>query len=359
MKVAILTDTHVGVRNDAKAFLDSFERFSAWFLTYVNDPASGIEHVFHLGDLVDRRKYVSYLTASRLHTTFLSKLGVPMDIIAGNHDEYFREDHSINALRVLVTDKYPNVTVRSVPGETFVTGSPILMMPWITKSTYEQSMAIIGATKAQVVFGHLELTGFEWQRGILSSDKMDPKLFDKFDVVASGHYHHKSTKGNIHYLGATGEYTWADFDDPRGFHVYDSGTRKLSFVQNPETMFAKYIYDDTKNDLPNILKALESDQFKDKMLKVIVREKTNPYWFDQAIARVEESGTADLQVVEDHLNLDAVSDEDIGDVGDTMDVFRDYIDKLDLKVDRKRLDEVVNILYKEAMDTGVYQEVYG
>src|SRR5580704_5434111 len=79
---------------------------------------------------------------------------------------------------------------------------------------------------------------------VMGEDGMSPALFDKFDVVASGHFHHKSTKGNINYLGSHGEFTWSDYNDERGFHIFDTETRELEFIPNPYRMFEKVHYSD-------------------------------------------------------------------------------------------------------------------
>jgi DNA repair exonuclease SbcCD nuclease subunit len=94
-------------------------------------------------------------------------------------------------------------------------------------------LQLISSTDATVAFGHLEISGFAMYRGTVAHDGTDPDVFSKFDMVCTGHYHTKSNAGNIHYLGAPCEYTWSDFNDPRGFHIFDTETRELTFVQNP------------------------------------------------------------------------------------------------------------------------------
>ena len=54
MRVAILTDTHFGARNDSPIFLHHFFKFvDEVFFPYLKK--EGITHMIHLGDLMDRR----------------------------------------------------------------------------------------------------------------------------------------------------------------------------------------------------------------------------------------------------------------------------------------------------------------
>ena len=65
MKVAIITDTHFGARNDNDNFNEYFYQFyEGVFFQYLQ--THNIKTVLHLGDLMDRRKYVSYKTAKDL-----------------------------------------------------------------------------------------------------------------------------------------------------------------------------------------------------------------------------------------------------------------------------------------------------
>lgn len=351
MKIALITDTHWGVRNDSAVFYDYFKRFlDDVFFKTIDD--MDIKHVIHLGDLVDRRKYVNFLTLSRLRTDFLDRLearGIDTAIIAGNHDVYYKNTNSINALNELVQGKYQNISVFTSPVTKWFDETPVLLLPWICDDNLEESMNAIKNTPAQVVMGHLELNGFEMFKGSISDHGMDHKLFDRFDVVCSGHYHHKSDTGNIHYLGAFGEYTWSDYDDPRGFHVFDTQTRELTFIQNPYKMFQKVWYDDAGKTVEEVVFDREID-VHNKMVKLIVKNKTNPYWFDLFVDKIEKAGVIDLQVVEDHLHLDLQEDQDIVDEAeDTLTVCKKYIGQINLNVDQKKLERVITNLYSEAL----------
>jgi DNA repair exonuclease SbcCD nuclease subunit len=205
-------------------------------------------------------------------------------------------------------------------------------------------------TKAQIMFGHLELSGFEMHRGAVNDHGMDAKLFDKFDLVMSGHYHHKSFRGNIHYLGTPYEMTWSDYNDPRGFHIFDTETRELEFIQNPHTMFQKWFYNDTNWVDQNEMNNLDFADAKDAFVKVVVKSKTNPYWFDMYVERLEKAGALDIQVVDDNLNLQLEDDEDIVDEAeDTLTILKNYASMINSTVDNNELNKFLSELYSEAL----------
>jgi predicted phosphodiesterase len=327
LKIALITDTHWGVRNDNLAFLDNSKLFlDNTFFPYLEK--HGIRNVVHLGDLVDRRKYINYNTGNRLKNDFLDPLlgrNLDVHLIAGNHDTYFKNTNEINALRELVYGKYPfHIYDRYAETVTF-DNLPILFIPWICDDNNKQILSKIADSGASVCAGHLEIQGFEMYRGSIVSHGSDRSLFGRFDMVLSGHYHHRSTDGTIFYLGSHGEFTWSDYDDPRGFHILDTETRELTFIENPYKMFKKVWYNDVDENFLNA--DVDYSSFKNTLLKVIVTNKTNPYWFDKFIENIESENPIDIQIVEDHLNLDLEDDMDIiNEAESTLDIFKKYID---------------------------------
>ena len=350
MKIALITDTHWGVRNDNIAFMDNSKKFlDEIFFPYIKD--NGINTVVHLGDLVDRRKYININTARRLREDFLEPLSHMCDVymIAGNHDTYFKNTNSVNALREIVAQAYPFKIYDTFPKEVEFDNTTVLLTPWICDDNRKQTLEKFKSTPAQIIMGHLELAGFEMYRGSMVSHGDDRSLFDRFDLVLSGHYHHRSSDGTIHYLGAHAEFTWSDFDDPRGFHILDTETRELTFIQNPYKMFAKVWYDDMASSSGP--EDTDYSHLKDKIVKVIVTNKNNPYLFDTFINHLDSLGLIEIQIVEDHHNLNLEDDADIvNEAESTMQIFKKYIDQFDEeKIDKVKLEKTINELYQEAL----------
>ena len=71
MKIALITDTHFGVRNDSQIFQKYFDMFLENVFFPELDKRN-IKTLIHLGDLVDRRKYINYVTLNSVRRNFIS-----------------------------------------------------------------------------------------------------------------------------------------------------------------------------------------------------------------------------------------------------------------------------------------------
>jgi len=350
LKIAIISDTHYGVRNDHPAFLANSKKFlDTVFFPYIDEHKIG--HIIHAGDLVDRRKYININTARALREDFLDPIedrGIWYDNIAGNHDTYFKNTNGINSLQELVRGERQNWHIN--PFERIYGDTTILLLPWICDENRAVSLDIVRNTNAKICIGHLELEGFEMYKGTVSLSGDDSTLFGHFDSVYSGHFHHKSSRGNIHYLGSHAQFTWSDFDDSRGFHVVDTVDGSFEFIENPYTMFSKVWYDDRDKTIQEVLQQDFSD-YRNKMVKVIVTAKSNPYWFDKFIEEIEKQDVIDMQVVEDHRNLDLQDDDSIIDEAEsTIDIFNGYIESASIPGTNKlKLARIIEELHTEAL----------
>ena len=348
MKIALITDTHWGVRNDQIAFLDNNKKFlDDIFFPYLD--LHGISNVVHLGDLVDRRKYLNINTAKRLRDDFISPLrdrGITAHLIIGNHDTYYKNTNTVNSIREFYNDDF---IIYERATEVKFDDVPILFIPWICDDNRDETIEIIGKTNAQIAMGHLEIAGFEMYRGSPVSHGDDRSLFGRFDLVCSGHYHHKSSHGNINYLGSHAEFTWSDYDDPKGFHILDTETRELTFVVNPHKMFRKIWYNDKDKTSEEVMDR-DFSKYAGAYVKLIVSNKDNPFVFDLFTTKLYEALPLEVTIVEDHRNMDTISEEDLLDeTEDTLTILSKYIGTIESNVDNKDLDNLMRSLYHEAL----------
>jgi DNA repair exonuclease SbcCD nuclease subunit len=327
LKVAIITDTHWGARNDSLAFIQFFEKF----YTNVFIPKlieEKIDTVLMLGDTFDRRKYTNHVSlhhAKKIYFDPLQKMGIKIHMIVGNHDTAYKNTNDVNSPSLLLTE-YDNISVINDPVTIDLNGTQICMMPWICADNYQQSLDEMKNTKADLCMGHFEISGFAMYRGHESQDGLSKEIFNKFDMVFSGHYHHRSDDGHIYYLGNPYELTWQDYNDTRGFHLFDLSDRSLEFVPNPYTMFARIEYND-KDQEPVDLNSL---QLKDCYLKLIVVNKTDYYKFDKFIQKLYTKGCIDIKIIEDMSEFSEGEVADDINLEDTISVLTNYIDSVEI-----------------------------
>jgi hypothetical protein len=332
MKIALLNDTHWGARNDSPAFINYFNRFyDEVFFPYLQE--NNINTLIHLGDVVDRRKFINHNTAYNFKLKFWDKieqLKLDTHILLGNHDTYYKNTNTVNALQNLNLPK--NTKIYTSHDTVSFDGLEILFLPWICDDLVESSLHTIDNSTAQIVMGHLEIKGFEMHKGHLNEQGLDKSLFKRFEKVISGHFHKKSDDGHIYYLGAPYEITWSDYKCPKGFHIFDTQTRELTRVPNPLRIHKKLIYNDKTEDYSK--KNLKD--FENTFVKLFISNKTDTDIFDKFVERFHnEINVHELNIIED-LSSDITSSvrEDILEQGeDTLTFLSNYIDQIDTKLD--------------------------
>ena len=351
MKVALITDTHFGARSDSIPFDNFFNKFytEVFFPHLERDQ---IKTIIHLGDVFDRRKYINFNTLKKCKEYFFDRtvdLGIDVHMIAGNHDTFFKNTNEVNALDLLLRE-YPNVITYSEAEDIIVDGKNVLLVPWICSGNYDQTMEIVNASNAQAVFGHFEFAGFQMYRGHTNDHGMDTKLFSKFPLVCSGHFHHRSRIGNVVYLGNTYEFTWSDYNDPRGYHIYDTETNEIEFYENPFKIFHKIYYDDTTGD-PSLL---DLSTLVGSCVRLVVVKKTDFYKFDRFVDKLYDCNLLELKIIEDfsEFETEAMDDEEFN-VEDTMTVLSDFVDTISTDLEKTRIKSILQTLYVEAQNVTV------
>ena len=347
MKVAILNDTHAGVRQSSEIFMDYQEKFYRdVFFPYLEE--HGIKKIVHLGDYYENRTSINFKALNHNRRIFLDELrvrGIHMDIIPGNHDCYYKNTNNLNALKELLGHYMNEVNIIEEPTVMNYDGLNFALIPWINNENEEKIKYFINTCKADILGAHLELSGFEMQAGIPCHDGMDAGLFRRFDMVLSGHFHTKSTIGNIHYLGSQMEFMWSDCNDRKYFHVLDTDTRELTSVENPITIFEKILYNDKEKD-PNLIDVRKLD---DKFVKVIVVNKTKPAEFEKFLDRVNFRKVHGLQIAENFQDFVGTNVEDSKiSVDSTDELLYSYIDAVDTDLSKDKIKSMVRELMIEA-----------
>ena len=349
MKIALINDTHWGARNDSPAFIDYFNRFyNEIFFPYLQQ--NNINTIVHLGDVVDRRKFINHNTAHNFKLNFWDKidlLNIDTHVIIGNHDTYYKNTNEINALQNLNISF--NTKVYTSCETVNFDGLDILFIPWICDANMEDSLHNIDKSTAQIVMGHLEIKGFEMHKGHLNEQGLDKDLFKRFEKVITGHFHKKSDDGQVYYLGCPYQIMWSDYNCPKGFHIFDTATRELTRVPNPLIMFKKFIYDDKKEDYSK----KDLSDYENTYVKLFISQKTDSDMFDKLLDRFHnEINAYEINVIEDlSLDINSTVKENILDQGeDTLTFLGNYIDQVDTTLDRAKLKTFAKQLYVEASE---------
>ena len=342
MKIALITDQHLDGRKGSLPFWNYFQKFydDVFFPTLEKE---GIRTIIDLGDTFDNRKSMDFNTFHRVRENYFERLRpYNVHMLLGNHCTYYKNTNRINSPELLL-EQYENIKVYSEPKEILMGKKVFLMLPWINKENQEEVFGLLERSEADICCGHLELNGFEVTPGMKMDHGMDPSLFHRFKRVWSGHFHHKSKKGNVQYLGNPYQMYWNDYKDRRGFHIYDTESDRLKFVENPFEIFDKIFYDDTSVDYNK----QDVSDYKDKFIKIVVNEKRDYQMFETLVDRLYNVGAHDVKIVETLVDVDAIDDVDL-ETKDTMTLLNEYIDEVEIAVDKTDLKSLMRTLYIES-----------
>jgi len=346
MKILLITDQHFGVRNDNQAYIEMYKKFYSNLVIPFIDK-TGIDTVICLGDTFDKRKSINFMSLEEAKTMWfdrLQELGVKMYMLVGNHDIYYKNTLRINAPTELLGE-YEYIDIIDTPCTRTIGDLDILFLPWICDSTRDRSFREIQNTTARVCMGHLELAGFEAHPGSVMVGGMDETIFSKFDKVFSGHFHMKSSRGNINYLGNPYQLYWNDYGCKRGFHVFDTETLKTTFYRNPYDMFRKIYYNADgiryDNDQP----------LEGTYVKLIVEDKQNHANFSEFVRTLQEQSPADLNIIENFC-VDLENGVEVLETEDTLTMLETYIEeaKDSIKGDTESIKKLIKSLYVEACE---------
>lgn len=344
MKVAIITDQHFGARKNSKLFHDYFLKFynDVFFPTLEKE---GITTVIDMGDTFDSRKGIDFSALSWAKNNYydrLQKLGIFVHTIVGNHTAYYKNTNQVNAVDLLLRE-YHNVKVYADPIEVLLDKLKVLFVPWINQENQDQTLKLIQKTSSYCVMGHLELNGFRVSNQIIMDHGFESSMFDKFKLVFSGHYHTRSDNGKIFYLGNPYEMFWSDVNDKRGFHIFDTETLEKIPINNPYRLFYNIFYEDTN------YQTFDTREYDNKIVRVIVRKKSNIKKFEKFIDKLYSSGIAELKIVE-NFTINESKEFEAFESEDTLSILNRYVEEAEIDLDKSIIQKMIQETYQEACE---------
>lgn len=307
--IALITDVHFGVREDSKLMISNQEKFFKEVFFPVIDEYQ-IDTVVNLGDTFDRRKFINFGTLQKSKKMFFDELAhrkIWSPTLVGNHDSFYKNTIKTNSIReLIVSEKYNNILCIDDPQILKINNLDITMIPWICQDNKSKCMEYIeNKTNTTICIGHFELSGFIMHSGIVSDTGMDREVLNNFDMILSGHYHHRSTDGRIYYLGNPNQFTWTDEGDERGFHIFNTETREFIFIKNPFDLFYKIKFSDQ-----NII---DFSKFENSYVRLITDQNDDKAAVDKFLNMLDSVNPYDIDIIEhyeeiQHDNFDHASE---------------------------------------------------
>jgi DNA repair exonuclease SbcCD nuclease subunit len=314
VKIAVVTDTHFGARQESPVFLRHATRFFE-NVFFPECDRRGVRHILHLGDVLDKQKQVNFLVLEEFQRVFigniLSRPGLTADILIGNHDVYYRNTSEHNSLRAIFQHITTDSRIRFVLTPEFVTrgGIGIHLAPWVgtdEMDNFRQSLlpsSSFSSHQSSVLAGHLEVQTFALNGGAIMEHGLQPSEIAHYKMVLSGHFHSRQTKGNIHYIGTPYQLDWGDYGQPKGFAILDTETLSLDYINNSAITYHQFHYDPElpSLDIPRDLDL--TDCFARVFVRAGIIDRKERSRFDAYTAEIAATGATVEIVLGDAVNL--------------------------------------------------------
>lgn len=204
-KAAVMTDLHVGLKQNSRVHNDDCERFVDWFIAEAQ--ARNCETCIFCGDWSHQRASVN-VASMNVSIRLLKKLNAAFEkvfFITGNHDLYYRDKRDLNSI------EYARDLSNLVMVDEIFVQDDVAIVPWLVGDEWKK----LSKLNVKYIFGHFELPHFKMNamvempdHGGLRGDHMK-----NADYVFSGHFHKRQFVNNIHYIGNCFPHNYADAGD--------------------------------------------------------------------------------------------------------------------------------------------------
>jgi hypothetical protein len=136
---------------------------------------------------------------------------------------------------------------------------------------------------------------------------------------------------------------WTDVNDTRGFHIFDTETLEHTPINNPYKLFYNIYYEDTPHQM------FDATEYQNKIVKVIVRKKSNIKSFEKFIDKLYSIGVQELKIIE-NFEIQENEEFDISEDENTITILNRYIDESEFNFDKSTIKSIFEDLYKQACE---------
>jgi len=325
-KVAIFSDIHLGVHMNSPAWHEVSQNWAKWYVADLQD--KNIEEVIFCGDFFHNRNEITVNTLHQAGELLDLFKDLKIYMIAGNHDSFYKNNCSVNSIRIFSGRK--NIEVIDKPTSIQFFGKECFFAPWGT--------AVETIPESDVIFGHFEIESFKMNsykicdHGFKSGD-----LLGKASLIVSGHFHHreerKYSKGTILYVGSPFELDFGDEGTTKGYYILDFNDLTYQFYEN--TLSPRHI----KINLSDLIKIKDfhnkgKEVFGNNIVKLVVDKTISANDLDRLSTKI---GTLKPHsyVIDNAINFDlfgAANQEEIDLSGvDIPRAINEFINLLDIQ----------------------------
>lgn len=329
MKVCAISDLHLGLKNHSEKWHGTAKDYFHWLKTELTK--QGITDIWFLGDWFHHRQDIAVNTLQCCSDILDSMRDFNIKMIAGNHDSFLKDSAEVNSISLF--KGFKNIEVMNRYTTHKIDGNVFSFCPWGT--TIEQIVP------SHAIFGHFEITSFNMnsfkvcEHGMFSGD-----LLNKSSLVFSGHFHQRDDRnydnGRIIYIGNTFEHDWNDYNNTKGYYVFDTKTLLYSFHENTVSPRHVLITDvaDIKQGKNNICKfsfkaGVSQKEIDETMIRI--QKETDAFeltvYFEKTLKKVNET----------------LSKETAADSMET--IFENYINVITTKSPKEKLKSYISNLY--------------
>jgi len=298
--IGIIGDLHFGV-NETEAYLNYQQQSLEYYFEQLKQ--YDIDLLVLLGDIFDKRNYISLKTLDFIHDKLLPLLAEydneQIIMIVGNHDVLNKNTNKINSLKYIFKNQF------TIIDNEILIQNNLAFVPWVNQSNRQHIIEQLKQIEPDILFGHLEIANFMVTKNYQSTTNSLPvDLLHAFNLVISGHYHISSQKDNIVYIGSVFQINWLDEGDLKQIAVLNEQTKQIQFIKNKFEFFKKVIIEQQSD-----ISKQNIDEFVDKNVKVILKTKRT-IEFEDFINKLEQVVNS-LEIIDENLKLAEIETETI------------------------------------------------